>query len=107
MRNLWLMIGHAVRQKVEGILVRSCACVWGRRCEYQRIYTAHRPIDFLRSTVAGGDGLSGTHGTHKDGPGGKSQTSPAKIYKIFRHELFTLCVAIQYFSVRVDDAKKN
>jgi hypothetical protein len=47
------------------------------------------------------------HGTHKDEPGGKSQTSPAKIYKIFRHELFTLCVAIQCFSVRVDDAKKK
>ena len=47
------------------------------------------------------------HGTHKNGPGGKSQTSPAKIYKIFRHELFTLCVAIQCFSVRVDDAEKK
>ena len=34
MGNLWLMmIGHAVRQEVEGILVRSRAC-GGRGCEY-------------------------------------------------------------------------
>ena len=34
MGNPWLMIGHAVRQKVEGVLVRSHAC--GRRgCKYQ------------------------------------------------------------------------
>ncbi|KAI0276524.1 hypothetical protein BGY98DRAFT_985232 [Russula aff. rugulosa BPL654] len=34
MTSSWLMIGHAVRQKVEGVLVRSRAC--GRRgCKYQ------------------------------------------------------------------------
>jgi hypothetical protein len=82
----------------------ACVC-GGRGCEYQCIYTAHRPIDFLRSTVAGGDVAYHGHGTHKDGPGGKSQTSPAKIYKIFRHELFTFA-AIQRFSVRADDAQK-
>jgi hypothetical protein len=29
MGNLWLMIGHGIRQKVEGVLVRSRACVGG------------------------------------------------------------------------------
>ena len=29
MGNLWLVIGHAVREKVGGILVRSRACVGG------------------------------------------------------------------------------
>jgi hypothetical protein len=29
MGNLWLMIGHAIRQKVEGILVGSRTCVGG------------------------------------------------------------------------------
>jgi hypothetical protein len=59
MENLWLMmIGHAVKQEVEGILVWSHVCE-GRGCEYQCIYIAHWPIDFLRLTVAGRDDLSG------------------------------------------------
>jgi hypothetical protein len=43
----------------------------------------------------------------KTGQVAKAKQASAKIYKIFRHELFTLCVAIQCFSMRVDDAKKK
>ncbi len=44
--NLWLMIGHGIRQKVKGSLVRSGACVGERGCERRCIYTVYRPIDF-------------------------------------------------------------
>jgi hypothetical protein len=45
------------------------------------------------------------HGTHKDGPGGKSQTSLLRSTRYLGTNCL-LCIAIQYFSVRADDAKK-
>ncbi len=50
MGNLWLMIGHGVRQKIEGILVRSRACVGGGDANTKMGQVAKAKQALLRST---------------------------------------------------------